>query len=326
MSYLKTGTSTDDKQIEEFFDIAISEFQKSPNMPKSDDVKAKNFGIFNPEKIKHDENGYPVFTAAQSEILDFIFKGYLYGYVLGLVNMGVAIALDRFSIGKIQENLHNKELIEYLDKQVEDVYAKHPNYRKCTREQFRKSSMFNYFMSEFRDKRKKDLAKKLFKEFADKAIEYNLMPYLLDKFFSKYGIGVIKPPINPMTGRAGAPGRVIKKGTIKTLKYLFTKPFKILCNRAGYSFGLGSVYEQAIMYRGTILFIGLDFGPAGFQFVNLRVLSIKENGKLVQTQIKDVPMHLMTPSKDSFRDIMRKIFRKSKKDIEKEMREIGKGQ
>jgi hypothetical protein len=181
-------------------------------------------------------------------------------------------------------------------------------------------------MSEFRDKRKKDLAKKLFKEFADKAIEYNLMPYLLDKFFSRYGIGVIKPPINPMTGRAGAPGRVIKKGTIKTLKYLFTKPFKILCNRAGYSFGLGSVYEQAIMYRGTILFIGLDFGPAGFQFVNLRVLSIKENGKLVQTQIKDVPMHLMTPSKDSFRDIMRKIFRKSKKDIEKEMREIGKGQ
>jgi hypothetical protein len=33
----------------------------------------------------------------------------------------------------------------------------------------------------------------------------------------------------------------------------------------------------------------------------------------------------MTPSKDSFREIMRKIFTKSKKDIEKEMREIGKG-
>lgn len=326
MSYLKTDTSIDDKQISEFFDIAISEFQNSPNMPKPDEIKTKNFGLFNPEKVKHDENGYPIFTPAQDEILDFIFKGYVYGYVLGLINMGVSIALDRFSIGKIQENLHNKELISYLDKQVETVYTKHPNYRKCTREQFRKSSMFNYFMSEFRDKKKKDVAKKLFKEFADKAIEYNLIPFFLDKVFSKYKIGMIKPPINPRTGKPGKPGKVIKIGTLKTLKYLFSKPFKIIANRAGFSFGLGSVYEQAIMYRGTILFIGLDFGPAGFQFVNLRVLSVKEDGKLVQTQIRDVPKRLMTPSKDSFTNIMKKIFRKSKKDIEKEMREIGKGQ
>ena len=325
MSYLKTDTSVDDKLFTDFLDITGKEFQNSPWVPKSDDVRVKNFGIFNPEKVKHDENGYPVFTPVQIEFFECWLTGYLYGHLLGLLNTGLMIAFDRFSIGKIQQSLHNKELIEYLDKQVEEVYQKHPNYRRCTREEFNKSSLFNYFMSEFRDKKAKDIAKQVGKEFIDKAIEYNLIPFILDKTFTKLDIGRVYGPINPYT-KQRIVGNMVNKGTIKSLKYLFSRPLKILASRHGLSMMLGSVYEQAIMYNGTIVFIGLEWSPTGFRFVNMRVLSVKENGKLVQTPIKNPPPNLFKPSKESWATIIKRVARIPKKQIQKEMDKVGRGQ
>lgn len=322
MSYLKTDISVDDKRFADFLDITISEFQNSPWMPNSDEIRVKYLGIFNPEYVKHDEDGYPIFTLAQKEFLDALFKSYLYGYILGLINMGIYIAFDRFSIGKIQQCLHNKDLISYLDAQVDYVYKKHPEYQKCSAKVFKKSGIFNHFMSEFRDKSKKAAVKKVGAELLDKSVEYKLIPFLLAKFFDFTNIGKIVGPMNPVTKKRVV-SNLLKSGNIKELKYLFSKPLKIIASRFGLSLCLGSVFEQAIVYRDTVMLVGLEYGPTGFSFVNLRIVSVKDGDKLVQTQIRNPPKNLFKPSKESFKKIMRQIANKPRRSVKEELEKFG---
>jgi hypothetical protein len=235
-----------------------------------------------------------------------------YTSILLLANLGIKIALDRFSIGKIRENLNNKKLIEYLDKHIQEVYDAHPNYQKCSETRFKKAGIFDYFLSEFRDKKKKDLAKQLGKEFIDLAIDFAAVPFLFSKLFGKLGIGVLKSPMGPIS--------ILTADQLRMVKYLISKPLKILASKFGVTLALGSIYEQAIEYKGTILMIGLDYSPTGFRFVNMRVLSVKEGDKLVQTSIKNPPAELFLPSKETYREIIKRIFTKSSKQIKEEIK------
>jgi len=323
MSYLKTDTSMDDKLFVEFLDFAIKEAQKRATKGSSDDIKVKNFTIFNPEYVKHDENGFPLFTPLQWQAINFLAEVFIFRSILTLVNKGLDISFSRFAIGKIQENLHNKDLTDFLDKQVDLVYAQHPNYQKCSAERFEKSNMFEFFFSEFRDKKKKDIANKLSRKFIDKAIEYTIMPKLYGYIFSKTGIGNIKGPFNPAANIQMQQNVLAKMKNIRSLKNLFVKPLKILASKYGITLALGSVYEQPIMYRGTAMVIGIDHSPNGFRFVNLRIFSIKEGNKLVQTQIKNPPANLFQPDKRTNLEIMRSIYNKSTKEIQKEIAAYG---
>jgi hypothetical protein len=323
MSYLKTDTSMDDKLFAEIFEIALNEGQKRAMEASSELDNIKSFNIFNPEKVKHDENGFPVFTPRQWEIINFISEVFLFRAILALANKGLDIAFSRFAIGKIQENLNNKDLTDFLDKQMDSVYSKHPNYMKCSKERFEKSNMFDYFLSEFRDKKKKDIANKLIREFIDKTIDFTIMPKIYSNIFAKTGIGNITGPISKKTQAHVQQNVLAKFKNIRALKNLFSKPLKILASKYGITLALGSVYEQPIMYKGTVMIIGIDHSPNGFRFVNLRIVSVKEGNKLVQTQIKNPPANLFSPDKRTMIEIVRKICQKSTKQIQKEIAAYG---
>ena len=319
MSYLKVDHE-DDQLFADFLEIALEEVKKKDFEKRA---KVKGFNIFNPNFVKHDETGYPLFTPLQVEAIEFVWNLALYRSLLFLVNKGVDIAFSRFAIGRIQENLHNKDLTDYLDKQMELVYSKHPEYQKCSSERFKKSGAYDYFASEFRDKSKKEIANKLAKEFVNKTIDYMIIPRLLAGFFSKTGIGNLKGPYNNVSNVQTQINPLANFKNIRSLKSMFIKPLKILASKFGITLALGSVYEQPIVYKGTVMIIGLDHSPTGFRFVNLRILSIKEGNKLVQTQIKNPPANLFKPSKEDTKTIMHKISTKSTEEIQKEIAVYG---
>ena len=81
--------------------------------------------------------------------------------VANWINKFVDAKLNEYTVNTMTRYKTNKVLYDYIRNQIDQVYIKHPNYRKCSVEQFKKESIWNYLLSEFRDKSKKEIANEL---------------------------------------------------------------------------------------------------------------------------------------------------------------------
>ena len=70
--------------------------------------------------------------------------------------MFVDAKLSKFAVNTIKRNQENKPLFDFISKEVEAVYRKHRDYTPCSGEQFKKTSIFNYMLAEWRDKTAKE--------------------------------------------------------------------------------------------------------------------------------------------------------------------------
>lgn len=206
-----------------------------------------------------------------------------------LVSLFTDMTLSRLTIKTLEKNKKNTKLFDNLNQQIQGVYTKHKDYHPCSAKQFMNTSMYDYFMSEFRDKSAQDVAKIVGYKSLDNCISI--------------AIGDLVP----------IPGSALLAIPVKmALTY---------CGVRGW--GLGSLYNMAFEINGNTLSMGIDFRPAGFLLTNFILYTFNGENKLVATYLKNPPENSYQVTQTDVDNILDKYGKDKnvnilQKDIEKE--------
>lgn len=178
--------------------------------------------------------------------------------------------VNNFAIKVIAKKKENENLIKFLNKEITEVYNKHPEYKTCTLEQFKKTSIYEYIVSEWRDKNINEIALQARKHAFNSAI----MAFLAEAI-----------PI---------PGSTI-------LMY----PIKAALHYLGFNIGT-SITELIISFNSHCLSMGINLRPIGYILNNITLYSFKDKNKLVATNLKDPPEDLYKITNEDAKRILKK--------------------
>lgn len=188
------------------------------------------------------------------------------------ITIFVDTKLSEFAVRTIHKHKRNKPLFDFIQNQVDNVYRKHPDYTACNAKQFMKTSIFDYFLSEWRDKTNKERAKL----FAYRSIDN--------------AISIIVSETIPLPCSS-----------------LLAVPIKMALVYCGCDIGLGSVYNIAVELDGNTLAFGVNYKPVGFTLSNILLYTFNKEGKLIANPIKDPPEKLYKITKDDANKILEKF-------------------
>lgn len=191
-------------------------------------------------------------------------------FIGGIIERFVDNKVNTFALKVIKSNTGNAGLANYVDIEIDKTYKRHPEYTTCTIEQFKRTSIFNYVMSEWRDKDTRQIAIQVRKHIVDSALT------------AAIGVGV---PI---------PGSTILVYPVKaTLQY--------------WGLDLGtSLTELIVSYKSHCLSMGIYLRPIGFAINNIILYSFKEKDKLVATNFKDPPEDVYKITPEEAKRILKK--------------------
>lgn len=241
-------------------------------------IKNNELGFINDKRIKlinTNNMQYQEDQAAKLERIRQAIKNM--ALVLGKIVIGIIIErfvsnkVNNFTLKIIKNSEGNENLTNFIEDEINKVYTKHSDYKRCTMEQFKKTSMFNYMISEWRDKDAREIALSVRKHAFDAAIA------------SALGVGI---PI---------PGSTVLMYPIKgALQYL------------GLDIG-SSIAELVVNYKSHCLSMGIHLRPIGYVINNIILYSFRANGKdLVATNLKDPPEDLYKITPEEARKILDK--------------------
>ena len=188
------------------------------------------------------------------------------------ITLFVDTKLSEFAVRTIQKHQRNKPLFDFVQRQVDSVYRNHPDYTPCNAQQFMDSSIFDYFLSEWRDKTAKERAKLFAYRSLDNAITIAISDAI------------------PLPGSS-----------------VLAVPFKMALTYCGCSIGLGSVYNIAVEVDGNTIAFGVDYRPIGFTLTNLILYTFNGEGKLIGNHLKNPPERLYRITKDDAERILEKF-------------------
>lgn len=207
--------------------------------------------------------------------------------VANWINKFVDAKLNEYTVNTMTRYKTNKVLYDYIRNQIDQVYIKHPNYRKCSVEQFKKESIWNYLLSEFRDKSKKEIANELAWYGVDEVILFACSEFI------------------PL------PGSVV-----------LAVPVKMGLSYVGCKFG-NALYELPFEFDGNMITVGLSFSPAGFVLSHMKLYVFREDNQLVAINLKDPPKKIYELSLQEAKEVLRKYpDDTSLEDIKQEVRRI----
>lgn len=187
------------------------------------------------------------------------------------ITLFVDMQLSKFTVNVIQKNRRNKRLFEYINKQVDLVYRRNPNFESCSAEEFMKTPIFDYMLAEWREKTAKERAKL----FAYKSID-NM-------------IGIILADNVPIPGSS-----------------VLAIPVKMVLSYCGVRGVIGSLYNIALEIDGNTISFGVDFRPDGFLLTNLILYTFNEDHKLIGTYLPDPPEHFYHITNEDIDNILDK--------------------
>ena len=221
-------------------------------------------------KVHHvDKNGKP----SPEEIREAV-KGIC--LTLGKLFIGRFITLfvnhklSEFAVKRMEKSRENKKLFEFIEKEIDKVYKKHPDYKKCSLKEFEKTSMFDYFCSEWRDKTPKEFAKNVGWKVVDSTIT------------------VAVSDLIPIPG-----------STVLAI------PVKMILVYAGCKIGIASITNIAVEVNGCTLAVGINYRPVGFTLSHLILYSFKGD-KLIGSQLNDPPEDLYKITQEDADKILEK--------------------
>lgn len=197
-----------------------------------------------------------------------------------LITLFVDIQLSKFTVNTIRKNQKNKKLFRYINSQVDLIYHKHPDYTSCNAEEFMKSSIFDYMVSEWREKTAKERLKLL---------SYKSIDAL---------ITVLVSDIVPVPGSS-------------TLAI----PVKMVLSYLGVRGVIGSLYNIALEIDGNTISFGVDLRPNGFLLTNLILYTFNQDKKLIGTYLPDPPENYYQITDEDIDEIMDKYGEDQNLDI-----------
>ena len=188
------------------------------------------------------------------------------------VTLFVDTKLSEFAVKTVRKHQRNKPLFDFVQRQVDHIYKKNPEYKPCNAQQFMDTSIYDYFMSEWRDKTAKERAKLFGYKSLDNAIN------------------IIVGDVVPLPGSS-----------------LLGIPIKMALTYCGCDIGLGSVYNIAVEIDGNTIAFGVNYRPVGFTLTNLILYTFDGDGKLIGNHLKNPPEKLYQITRDDAEKILEKF-------------------
>ena len=287
MSYFKTNTTLVTKEDEEILNLVMKRCQIDPSMLElettlshkndfsfSRDIldnysKATNEQIWqNPSillkewiqkyiKIKPSENPNDWLNPKRARALGIIIANLAKIMVVYLFKTFVNIQLDKFTASKMEKTLENKRVYEFLEKSIQSVYDKHPEYRAMSLNQFKKTGLWEKFKAEFRDKTNREIAINV----ADSSFNF-----LIFKLCTRL----------PMPFLAS---------------FLYIFIIRVILTYIGCKMGAGSIWDLVVQFNGNIIKLGLVFNSTGFELIKPVLYVTRENSEMVSVKLPEIPRY-----------------------------------
>lgn len=260
MSYFKTRSSISTKKEKELFKFIQKRCLIGPYEPNSNNILFKN-------NLKYSQStGNSTFkdklnelTPEQIEALKRLLYVCVKLAVGNMINKFVDVKLNELTVSTLNKHKGNKKLYNYILKTIEDVMKKNPSYRKCSPKEFQETSIWNYFLSEWRDLDVKQFAKRVTYEYIDELIS------------------IAAADLIPLPGA----------------NILLSTPCKMMLTYLGVKLGVGAIYHIVVDIEGYTVSLGISFTKIGFVLSDLRLYLFKEPGnKLVVRDLPDPPREL----------------------------------
>lgn len=166
----------------------------------------------------------------------------------------IDMQLSKFTVNVIRKNQQNKLLFDYINKQVDMVYRRNPDYTSCSAKAFMQTPIYDYMLAEWREKSAKERAKLL----AYKSID-NMITIAVGDAVPLPGSSVLALPIKMLLSYCGVRGVI------------------------------GSLYNIALEIDGNTLSFGVDFRPDGFLLTNIILYTFNKEHRLIGTYLPDPP-------------------------------------
>lgn len=270
MAYLTTFSCIGIHESSDLVDFVKKRALKSAGKPKLGGSKSlqqdqsQNSGSSN-SWIKQDPQSKAEAVKTIVAVMAKLFIGHF-------ITLFVDTKLSEFAVKTIHKHQRNKPLFDFVQRQVDKVYRDHPDYTPCNAKAFMDSSIFDYFLSEWRDK----TAKERTKLFAYRSLDN--------------AITIVVGDVVPLPGSS-----------------VLAIPLKMALTYCGCDIGLGSVYNIAVEIEGNTIAFGVNYRPIGFTLTNLILYTFNKEGKLIGNHLENPPERLYQITKDDAEKILEKF-------------------
>jgi hypothetical protein len=202
--------------------------------------------------------------------------------VFRLVKMFIELNLQKCYVNKLDKHFHNGKLTDWLDNQIQSVYDKNPDYQPLSIEEFKKTSIWQRNVAEWRDKTKKQVIRRL----------------------TKRSLTIIL---------------FILVGKIPTMySTFFAIPTRLVLAYLGVRLAVGSINTMVVSHNGNSVIIGLSLTRYGFELNNLELfVRRKSDGKIVRVELPDVPKEIYALTKEDIKEFEKE--NKSEDQVKKEL-------
>lgn len=273
----------------------MSYFKKCSSIERHDDDEIINFvnsvaGIdsLEPKPEKRFNVNLDKLPPEKQKALKVLFAITVKLIVGHIIRTFVDVNLSKFTIKTLTQTMNNKKLVDFLRNEINSVYEKHPTYKKCSAEEFKETTLFNYMAAEWRDKTEKEIAKNIGKKAIDDAITV---------LFAR-GI--------PIPGSS-----------------VLAIPVKMMLTYIGVNIGIGSVYTIAFELDGSTISVGVNYTRIGFTLTDLKLYCFKDSSKLVSVELKEPPKDIYKLDIDTAKEILKKYGANDKLDsLKKEVQKL----
>ena len=285
MSYFKANTTLDTKEDQQIVDLIMKRCQiEASSLELEQEIPSKNEFSFskdildnhsqvsnkdiwkNPSilikewvqkyiKIEPSKKPDDWLNAKRARALGIIAANIVKIMVVYLFKTFVTLQIDKFSAAKMEKTLENKRVYEFLDKSIQDVYKKHPNYNPMTLNQFKGTGLWEKFKAEFRDKTKNQI--------------------IINVADSSFNFLILK-----LCTRLPLP-------FLSSFLYIFV--IRIMLTYIGCKMGSGSIWDLVVKFNDNIIKLGLVFNSTGFELIKPVLYVTRENNEMVSVKLPEIP-------------------------------------
>lgn len=252
------------------FNANIEDINGIPK-PVPDDIPIKDAGMLDRElwkifKIQPEFKPKPWFNYNRAFGLRLFLVKFCQFVVKNLLAMFVMKKVDQFTAKKIHVYLKEGKLYDWMKKQVEDVYKKHPVYEPVPIEEFVDTGVWERNAAEWRDKNR-------------------------DQFLTRLKPRFILAVITFLCTKIPSP--VLVSNIIVILVV------KIILGFLGFPMVFGSLHNIVVSFEGNSVIMGLTLTTLGYELSKPELyVRRRDNGKLVCVDLEKPPLELYLPTKE----------------------------
>ena len=222
------------------------------------------YKIFN---FKPNPNPDAFFNATRAKALTVFCVRMAYIVARALTRTFVEGKLGEFAIQKVNDQFKNGKLYNWFKEQVDRAYKLHPEYKPIYIEEFRKTSQWNRFRSEWLDKTRPQVIRRM-------------------------SLQTLYTVLYCLSLESNLP-----------FAFLYEIPTRIVLAYLGIRLGIGSINDVVIDFEGNTIALGVSYTKLGYELCYPELICRREDGKLVRVDLQEVPPELYAITKEDIEEV-----------------------